>query len=263
MKQLRQRDNLRYFSSFLLALLLHSLLLFLGYGMWGQNTNQLQVTRIYSQLVEVENTKISEKTTPQEQHKEVPETPLIPKEQEKKDPPPTAAQEDKVETKAQTTELSQNQPAPREIPPVEKEKPLPSAEETPSEPEETVVEETPVEPAAPPLPSLGNGLGMIILHKTSYPKDLSDQGIEGVIQVVITINEEGKLLKEPEIIKSSGIPELDAHCLLTIEKRWKFKPSPRPYRLWMELQFINDKVEGPYFLKEAAYLSPEEGGNSE
>ena len=262
MKHLRQRDNLRYFTSFLIALLLHALLLLIQNGVWGQNSDQLQVTRIYSRLVEVESTQVEKKPTlTKPKVEEKPAKADLPNDPAEKNTSPEA----KIEKEPQPTEVVQKEPAPRQVPPAEEEKPTVSHEETSelSMEAEARVEETPAAPAPPPLPPLGNGHGMLIVNRTFYPKDLLNQGIEGVVRIEVFINEEGTLLKDPEIILSSGLSKLDEHCLLTIKRIWKFKPAPKPYRLCVELSFTNDEVEGPRFLEEATYLSPEEGGTSE
>lgn len=262
MKHLRQRDNLRYITSFLIALLLHALLLLIQNGVWGQSGDQLQVTRIYSRLVEVENTPIEKKPTsirPNVEEKPAKaDLPIDPTEK-------CTLPEAKIEKEPQPTEVVQKEPAPRKVPPAGEEKSTVSHEETSKSAMEAEAKagQTPAAPAPPPLPPLGNGHGMLVVNRTFYPKDLLNQGIEGVVRMEIFINEEGTLMKDPQIILSSGSAELDEHCLLTIKRIWKFKPAPKPYRLCVELNFTNDEVEGPRFLKEATYLSPEEGGTSE
>lgn len=262
MKHLRQRDKFRYVASFLIALFLHALLLLLQNGAWGQHSNELQVTRIYSRLVEVENKRsIERKPTPKPKAEERAAEADFSNNSTEKNIPPEA----KIEEESRPTEVTQNKPAPRQVPPAEKLEPTGSPQEAvkPETEAASGVEEAPAEPAPPPLPPLGNGRGMLVVNHTSYPKDLLNKGIEGVVRIEIFVNEEGTLAKEPEIIMSSGHLKLDEHCLLTIKRLWKFKPAPKPYRLSVELSFTNDEVEGPRFLEEATYLSPEEGGTSE
>ncbi|HEY8345091.1 MAG TPA: TonB family protein [Bacillota bacterium] len=263
MKYLRQRDNFRYVTSFLIALFLHALLLLWQNGVWGQHSRELQVIRVYSRLVEVENTRsIERKSTPKPKVEERAAATDLSNNVTEKNLSPQA----KVEEESQSTAVTQKKPAPRQVPAAEQREPDSSPHEALKPETETAsseVEEIPAKPAPPPLPPLGNGRGMLVANYTSYPKDLLNKGIEGVVRIRIFINEEGALAKEPELIMSSGHRKLDEHCLLTIKRLWKFKPAPKPYRLSVELSFTNDEVEGPRFLEEATYLSPEEGGTSE
>ncbi|HHU51423.1 MAG TPA: TonB family protein [Firmicutes bacterium] len=264
MRYLRQKDNFRSVTSFLIALLLHALLLLLPNGAWGQRSKELQVIRVYSRLVEVENTRSIERkptSTPKVEERAA-TTDLSNNATEK-----TISSKAKIEEESRPTEVTQKKPAPRQAPPAEQKEPAVSPQEAVKpEPEAAsaeVEEEASAKPAPPPLPPLGNGRGMLMVNHTSYPKDLLNKGIEGVVRIRIFINEEGTLAKEPELIMSSGHIKLDEHCLLTIKRLWKFKPAPKPYQLSVELSFTNDEVEGPRFLEETTYLSPEEGGTSE
>lgn len=276
MEELRPRNNRRYLSSFLLAVALHAVLFLLGQGSWGQPSGLPAITLIYSRVVEVETppvTKIEPKPQIEPKPKVKEEQPARVEKPKSESKPPNKTPQEKVEKKAKTTEAVQEKPAARQVPPPEQEKTVSSAEQvktkTSSETEPERVneakEEAPAEQAPPPLPPLGNGLQMMGIHRTFYPKDLQDQGVEGAVRLEIYVKEDGSLLRDPVIKKSSGHPKLDEHCIKTVKDKrlWQFKPAPQSYKLVVELRFSQDKVEEPRFLEEAAYLSPEEGGTSE
>jgi len=269
MDKLHPKENLRYFYSFLLALGVHSLLLLFSYGSWGvPGGEQMKVIPVYSQLVEVE-------TKPPVAPRTQPAPPQPPPVEEKKPDPP---QKEEVETLAQTTELTQEEPAFREVPPQEPEReesvpPLPEEREDPVEPEEIIEEEVPpreeleeteeeipVEPEEPPLPPLGDGRGMLASYLVTYHKDLLHEGIEGNVRLNVFVAEDGSFLREPEIIVSSGHTRLDEHCLLSVKMNWRFRPAPKPYRVVVEVSFLKtDPQPQIRFLGEAAYYSPEGG----
>lgn len=273
MKRVPPKNRTRYASSFVLALLLHALLFLFEYGTWGRPTGQMGVSLIYSRVVEIPSSAKSGAESPPLQSNAP---------QPKTEPAPPVQKEPTVEKKAQTSELTQEKQAVREAPPPEKEiNEIQEREKT--EPEI----ETPFDPSqefeiapssesgrsngeedatadSPPLPPLGDGFQMVGLYRTFYPKDLMNMGVEGTVRLEIYVDEDGSLLGNPTVIRSSGHAKLDEHCVKTIKSDyWKFKVAPKPYKLIVELSFTQDEVKEPRFLGEATYLLPEEGGTSE
>ena len=120
MRYLRQKDNFRSVTSFLIALLLHALLLLLPNGAWGQRSKELQVIRVYSRLVEVENTRSIERkptSTPKVEERAA-TTDLSNNATEK-----TISSKAKIEEESRPTEVTQKKPAPRQAPPAEQKEP--------------------------------------------------------------------------------------------------------------------------------------------
>lgn len=244
-------------------------MLLFNYGLWGvPGGGQMRVIPIYSQLVEIET---KSPAAPRTQPAPPRQTPV---EEKKPDPPPR----EEVEALAQTTELTQEEPASREVPPPEPEReevvpPSQEEKEDPVEQKESIEEEVPVgeeledtgeegseEPGEPPLPPLGDGAGMLGSYLVTYHKDLLHEGIEGNVRLNIFVAEDGSFFQDPEIIVSSGHPRLDEHCLLSVKMNWRFRPAPKPYRVVVEVSFVKtDPQPQIRFLGEATYYSPEGG----
>lgn len=257
------KEDLRSFYSFLLASGLHLLLfLFNGGAQWGVEAGQTRIIPVYSRLVVVEEKPVLTQA----------QTPAT----VKKDPPPAKKEvPPKKEAKAEVAAVVQEQPAPRQAPPVEKEeRPSPGAvpEELPEAPvpeetvpgtdQETVSEEEGPE-AAPPLPPLGSGRGMVAAYPMTYQKNLQHERVEGRIRLEVFLAADGKPLSEPVILQSSGDQRLDEHCLKTITRYWQFTPAAAPYKITVEVTF-SQQAEPPVtveFIGDATYFSPE-GGDS-
>lgn len=260
-RKLHAKEDLRSFYSFLLASGLHLLLfLFNGGAQWGVEAGQTRIIPVYSQLVVVEEKKpvLTQAQTPATVKKDP--TPA------KKEVPP------KKEAKAEVAEVVQEQPAPRQAPPVEKEE-RPSPGAVPEElteapvPEETVPgtdqETEEGTEAAPALPPLGSGRGMVAAHPMTYQKDLQHERVEGRIRLEVFLAADGKPLSGPVILQSSGDQRLDEHCLKTIARYWRFTPAAAPYKITVEVTF-SQQAEPPVtveFIGDAVYFSPE-GGDS-
>ncbi len=58
-----------------------------------------------------------------------------------------------------------------------------------------------------------------------YPRELLLQGVEGTVQVRVTIDRRGQVT-ETALHRSSGYPEMDASALQTV-RRWTFQPARR------------------------------------
>lgn len=258
-KKLHQKENLRCFYSFLLALGVHLLLLLCNWGRWGVQAEQLRIIPVYSRLIAVEEKPVVSQTPATER-----KNPPV----ERKETPPKK----EVEAKAEMAEVVQEQPAPRQVPPVEREEP-PSPADMPLEPDEDPTheqellnensEQTPEEEGkdeAPPLPPLGNGRGMVASYMMTYHKDLLHEGVEGRVRLEIFLTADGDLLTEPVILRSSGHDRLDEHCLMSVKRNWHFEPAARPYRLIIEVSFSKNEPRPIIdFLGDAVYFSPEGG----
>jgi protein TonB len=58
----------------------------------------------------------------------------------------------------------------------------------------------------------------------AYPPDARDEGIQGLVKLRVTINENGHVVGEPTIIKKSGCTSLDKSALRGV-KQWIFEPA--------------------------------------
>ncbi|NLY91055.1 MAG: TonB family protein [Firmicutes bacterium] len=277
MDKLRSGEFTRKVGSFLLAVGLHALILLIhGSGYWASG-DELGFTLIQPQLIEIEPVRKEARTQPQKP----PSTPKptasaakTPPTQEQPAPPPVEKPLTSIE------EVHQENPAPRETrtEPGEVATGLEVAESS----EETGKEPSPVtnggstesegdpqaegetetnEPAVPALPPLGAAGGMAgAVPRFTYPKGAEHLGLEGRVLMEIYLSPDGTFLKDPVMLASSGHEALDDHCRRMFTSReWKFKPAAQPYKLQVEVGYKNYEVTID-FLGEAAYLSPEEGG---
>ncbi len=282
MDKLRSGEFTRKAGSFLLAVGLHALILLIqGSGYWGASGDELGFTLIQPRLIEIEPVRKEARTDSQK----APSTPKPPAPPAKTPP----AQEQPAPSSGEkplTTieEVHQEKPASRETrtEPAE----VATEPEIAERSEETGVEssmvtndgstetegdaqaegetetDAPTEPALPPLGAAGGMAGAV--PGFTYPKDAQHLGLEGRVLMEIYLTPEGTFLKDPVMLASSGHGALDDHCreLFTSrerEREWKFKPAAEPYKLQVEVSYINYEVKID-FLGEAAYLTTEEGG---
>ena len=238
-KKLRSKENLRSLYSFLLASGLHLLFFIFSWGtQWGVEAGS-RIIPVYSQLVVVEEKKPVLAETP---------APV------KKDPPAATKKEapPEREAKAEVTEVAevvQEQPAPRQAPPVEKEeRPSPGAvpgevAEVPGPEEElTGADQDPVPgeegtEATPALPPLGAGRGMVASYPMTYHKDLEHEMVEASVRLEVFLAADGRLLAGPVVLQSSGDERLVEHCLKTVTRYWQFAPAAAPYKITVEVIF--------------------------
>ncbi|NLM37814.1 MAG: hypothetical protein GX202_06780, partial [Firmicutes bacterium] len=136
---------------------------------------------------------------------------------------------------------------------------------TVGEGEAAAAEET---PSAPVLPPLGRASGMVgPIPGFTFPKNAEHLGIEGTVVMELYLTPEGKFLKEPVLLTSSGHGVLDDHARRLLGSgQLPFKTAPEPYKLQMEIRYFSNKESGKYEVEvvavgEAAYLSTEEGGS--
>lgn len=290
MDKLRSGEFTRKVGSFLLAVGLHALILLIhGSGYWASG-DELGFTLIQPQLIEIEPVRKEARTQPQKP----PSTPKptasaakTPPTQEQPAPPPVEKPLTSIE------EVHQENPAPREtrtepgevatgleVAERREETGVESSTMTSDDPTETesrtvtndgstetegdaqaeseTETDAPTEPALPPLGAAGGMAGAV--PRFTYPKGAEHLGLEGRVLMEIYLSPDGTFLKDPVMLASSGHEALDDHCRRMFTSReWKFKPAAQPYKLQVEVGYKNYEVTID-FLGEAAYLSPEEGG---
>lgn len=139
-----------------------------------------------------------------------------------------------------TPEPQQQQPPPE----VEKPPPPPPPEppqdavplpETPPPPPKVVEQEPPPQAPTPPRTKGGSVqvpasyvltiFKHLARYKPPYPRDAVEHREEGTVEVGFRLDRSGHLLHR-EIIRSSGVPELDTAALAMIEKAQPFPPFP-------------------------------------
>lgn len=62
------------------------------------------------------------------------------------------------------------------------------------------------------------------IRDSDYPEDLADAGIGGKVTVVFLVQTDGRV-PECDVVRSSGIPRLDALTCRLIRERFRFRPS--------------------------------------
>lgn len=75
---------------------------------------------------------------------------------------------------------------------------------------------------------------------SDYPRDLRSRGIGGRVGMVFTVGTSGRVTS-CTIMRSSGVPELDALTCRLIEERFRYRPSTDRYG-----RPIPDEVEGEH-----------------
>jgi len=111
----------------------------------------------------------------------------------------------------------------------------------PEEPEEEAVEEE--EEPGPAEPQLPQEPVSAVLAKTTpvLPKDAANEGIEGTVEIMVLIDQNGRL-REIEFLQSSGDDRIDSQARLTIERLWEFSGQPRDYYLHLVIDFTLQEV---------------------
>lgn len=118
------------------------------------------------------------------------------------------------------------------------------------EPEQQIAESKPVveekvetPPPPPPPPSAGELIfGAVPI---TYPKDLVGKAVTGTVEIQVHVSSSG-LIEGIEIIKSSGVEQMDRVSRLTIEHGWQFKKYQQPYSMSITVDFQIDESGNPF-----------------
>lgn len=98
-----------------------------------------------------------------------------------------------------------------------------------------------VEEKKPNLPTNpGDTLGQMVTPV--YPKNAANEKIEGVVELVVNVEETGKI-KDVKVIHSSGDKRLDDVSINTVKRGWSFKEMLKPYTITLKVTFKSSDVE--------------------
>lgn len=123
-------------------------------------------------------------------------------------------------------------------PKIDPQKAPPQKEEVASTPQETGQPEEAAEPEKSKEPALPTEAGQMIAQSLQpvYPKAAANQGQEGTVNLLVTVDTTGEV-SEVVIVQSSSNSILDMNAKNTVKLGWKFRPFSTSYTIHMAIEY--------------------------